>query len=81
MSNQSAKKYRKTKRIPITKIGRLLMEREISQLEFGNMAGMALSSISEITSGKIVPNTPTVFKFCKILKVTPNDILDYEEKI
>ena len=65
-----------------TKLKKLLTEKDVSQKELGKRTGLALSTISEIVSGKLqYYQTSTLFKICRALSVSPDKVLDFEERI
>lgn len=63
-----------------TKLKRVLNEIGMSQYELCKKTGLAWSSTNEIVAGKIQSyQLNTLFKICKAIGKTPNDILDYEQ--
>ena len=69
------KKYR-------TKLERVLAEKGILQKELHQETGIALSSISEMVSGLVWNYKPSaLYEICRVTRTTPNDILDYEERV
>ena len=67
---------------PKTKFGRVLIEVDLQQQEIAKKENIALSSVSEIASGKQKDyRLSTLYKLCRATGKTPNDILDYENEI
>lgn len=67
---------------PKTKLARVLIEVDLQQKEVAKKAGLAFSSVSEITSGRLKDyRLSTLYKICRVTGKTPNDILDYENEI
>jgi DNA-binding Xre family transcriptional regulator len=67
---------------PKTKLGRVMIEVDLLQKELAPKTGIALSTISEIVSGKLKHyRLDTLYKICRATGKTPNDILDYENEI
>jgi DNA-binding Xre family transcriptional regulator len=79
----SDKKKKENKPVEIkTKLGHVLVEVNLLQKELAPKAGLALSTTSEIVSGKLKDyRLSTLYKICKATGKTPNDILDYENEI
>ena len=57
------------------RIFKLLDEREISQLEFSKATGIAQSTISDWKRKKTNPSADKIMTICKVLSVTPYELL------
>lgn len=55
---------------------RILIERNISQEEFGQMIGKTRTAVNQFCSGRLVPNMETLMKMCEVLDVQPGELLD-----
>lgn len=65
-----------------TKVKKLRLEKGMSQTQLREKTGLAISSISEIENGVIKDySTVTLYKLCKALGKSPDDILDWEERV
>ena len=59
---------------------RMLEERDISQYKFAMMIGASKSStIGSWLKGSVEPSLYYVLRICKVLKITPNDLLGFSE--
>jgi DNA-binding Xre family transcriptional regulator len=66
---------------PEPKLKRIMRESNINQVELKKMTGLALSTINEIANGVLQNyNLITLYKICKALDKTPNDILPFEKE-
>lgn len=64
-----------------TKLKTIMAKQAVNQPEMRKRTGLALSSINEAMNGVLQNyNLNTLYKYCKALGKTPNDILDFEEK-
>jgi DNA-binding Xre family transcriptional regulator len=72
-----------------TKLNKILVERGMSRKQFAQAIQnttpgnpMSADSISRIVNGRRDDYLlSTVYRMCKALSLTPNDILDFEDKV
>jgi transcriptional regulator with XRE-family HTH domain len=70
----------------VLKDGMKLRLREIRKLrgltleQLGDMVGMSISYLSEIESGKKLPNSKRIERFCEALSVKPYELLRSDEE-
>ena len=59
---------------------RILEERNISQNKFAKMIGASKNTtIGSWLNGYVEPSLYYVLEICKVLQITPNDLLGYSE--
>lgn len=56
------------------KLYQLRIERNISQRELADRAGIARNTVMLIENGDRVPNMDTIIRLCKVLEVSMNDV-------
>lgn len=65
-----------------SKLHRILKKMKINQQDLANRTGLTKGNISLIINNRQDMYVKrTLYKLCRALKVTPNDILDYEEHV
>lgn len=64
----------------IHKLREVRKAKGLTQEEVSEFLNMSQANYSDIENGKVVPSLTYIMKLCKLYKVSPNDLLGWDEE-
>lgn len=62
------------------KVKNLRKYKKITQEKLAELAEIDIRQVARIEAGESLPSIPTLLKFCSVLSVTPNELLDFSSE-